>query len=126
MAFTWDDLKEAKPPSWYSAQTVSPVLAAAGDKLSAKAVDLIPRGPMESLLAWIQAPSADERRDLAHWVPFFLVPDGVTQLPMRSDADLAQVGLDVLDGGAPAAGDAVATVWPVSYTHLTLPTNREV
>ncbi|MFL0239797.1 DEAD/DEAH box helicase [Mycobacterium sp. SMC-17] len=111
MAFTWDDLKEAKPPSWYSAQTVSPVLAAAGDKLSAKAVDLIPRGPMESLLAWIQAPSADERRDLAHWVPFFLVPDGVTQLPMRSDAHLAQVGLDVLDGGAPAAGDAVATVW---------------
>ncbi|CAM3786081.1 DEAD/DEAH box helicase [Smaragdicoccus niigatensis] len=108
MSFSWDDVNEARSPSWFSAAVVPHVLAAAGDQLSARAVDLIARGPMEQLLAWIQSPSAEEKRGLAHWLPFFLVPQA-SQVQTGVGFDLAEVAIAALDEALSPGQDAI--VW---------------
>lgn len=108
MSFSWDDVNDGGTPAWFSTDTVPHVLAAAGDQLSARAVELIARGPMESLLAWIQAPSLEERRGLAHWLPFFLVP-GATQVQVDAGLELSEVALASLDDSLVPGVDAI--VW---------------
>ncbi|MET9327988.1 DEAD/DEAH box helicase [Tsukamurella sp. NPDC003166] len=80
-----------------------PVLQAAGDQLSKSALDLAFGNAIDLLIAWIQDPSRDARKQLAHWAPLMAVHSLGAQGTRTASESVVEAALATLDGGVAAA-----------------------
>jgi ATP-dependent helicase YprA (DUF1998 family) len=89
----------------------STVLVAAGDQLSNSAVDLVFRNAIDLLVAWIQQPAVDSRRQLAHWLPVLGLV-GLQNLGRRADGDVpSRTALSAVDGTLQESATGDTLVW---------------
>ncbi|MFC7751869.1 helicase-related protein [Tsukamurella soli] len=84
-----------------------PVLQAAGDQLSKSALELTFGNAIDLLIAWIQDPSRDARKQLAHWAPLMAVHSLGTRGMRTSSPSVLEAALAQLDDGVTAANGDV-------------------
>lgn len=81
------------------ANQASALLTQAGDQLSKSSVDLVFTTAIDLLLAWMQSPQAQPRRNLAHWLPVLAIMGMSTSATRTGGASPAELALSLIDGG---------------------------
>jgi hypothetical protein len=112
VAVTRDDVDGVMPESpAFRPETKSTLLGMAGDQLSNSAVDLVFRNAIDLLVAWIQQPTVDSRRQLAHWLPLLGLV-GLQNLGRRAEGDvLSRAALSALDDTLQESATGDTLVW---------------
>ncbi|TWS20027.1 DEAD/DEAH box helicase [Tsukamurella asaccharolytica] len=104
IAVTRDDV-DGKPmtSSVFHPNATPLVLKAAGDGLAKSAVDLVFKNALDLLVAWVQNPSHESRKQLAHWAPMLAVFSLGAQGTRTSADSPVEAALARLDGIVPAS-----------------------
>lgn len=112
VAVTRDDVDEVVPESpALRPESKSTVLGMAGDQLSKSAVDLVFRNAVDLLVAWIQQPSFDTRKQLAHWLPVMALV-GLQTAGRRTEGDTpSRLALAALDNALHESATGDTLVW---------------
>nr|WP_296777423.1 DEAD/DEAH box helicase [Rhodococcus sp. (in: high G+C Gram-positive bacteria)] len=112
VAVTHHDLEGSPSASpVLNADHVPNLLKMAGDQLAKGSVDLVFATSIDLLLAWMQSPQAQPRRNLAHWLPVLAIM-GMSNVATRTGgSSTAELALSLLDGDVVEEATGDTFVW---------------
>ncbi|WP_256977282.1 DEAD/DEAH box helicase [Rhodococcus sp. RS1C4] len=99
LAVTHQDLEGNPSASTVlNADHVPNLLQMAGDQLAKGSIDLVFATSIDLLLAWMQSPQAQPRRNLAQWLPVLAIMGMSTFATRTGGASPAELALSLIDG----------------------------
>ncbi|WP_341514011.1 DEAD/DEAH box helicase [Rhodococcus qingshengii] len=112
VAVTHQDL-EGKPSTSpiLAAERVPGLLQMAGDQLAKSSVDLVFATAIDLLLAWMQSPQTQSRRNLAHWLPVLAIMGMSASATQTGGAAPAVLAGRLIDGGVVADPNGDTITW---------------
>ncbi|MTB89049.1 DEAD/DEAH box helicase [Aeromicrobium senzhongii] len=98
LGISWADLEgESERPPWWNSASRDMLKAYPPARLHPSSVELLEKGPLDLLVAWIAEPDVERIERLANWMPMFSFGTAVEGTSALTD-DLSDLAVDLLDG----------------------------